>query len=103
MIISDYIDGMSSGVFKTLFTMLDRFIGVCTTVYEYGNSTLHELIIRVLDNTNIPEIQIQALDKILSGSWAWIYNITILEILMGSTLIAVILFGIIKYFTDIVF
>lgn len=103
MSLSDYVAGMEGGLIKTLFTLLDKFMTMCTVIANYFDATLREVIVNALQRVEIHEDIVKAINEILEGPWAFIYNISLGDILLGGALLFVIVFGIVKYFTDIVF
>lgn len=93
---------LEDGVIKILFQFLNMFITVCSKIAEVSSKTLEELLIEVLQWAGVPDFQTTIIDVILDGPWAFFYHITIADLLLGGALIAVIVFGIVKYFTDII-
>lgn len=96
------IDSMGPGILRTLLQLLNPFTKVCVRIVEYSGSTIRDILTGYLETTTAPEWLVNVIDFILGTDAAWIYNITIGEIILGSFLIIVVCFGIVKFFTDIV-
>lgn len=96
------IESMNPGVLRTLFRIFSPFIQLCTKVVEYMDLTLRSLLTDALETQGVPDWIVRFINKILSSDAAFIYNVTLGEMLLGGLLFIILCFGIAKYFTDIV-
>lgn len=96
------VDSMNPGVIRTLFKLFSPFIQLCTKVVEYMDLTLRSLLTQILESQGVPDWIVRFINKILSTDAAFIYNVTLGEMLLGGLLFIILCYGIVKFFTDIV-
>lgn len=99
----DFVSDMPNGIFKTMFLILQGITTVATAIYKYLFTDLGEILSNVLQSVNLPEWLIKIINWLLDTPAAWIYQLNLFELIFGLGLIIVLVFGIVKYFTDIVF
>lgn len=98
----DYVEQIPDSILKTLMNIVAIFFRTCTWIVDTAGKTLQEIIVETMENLDVPEKIVELVNAIFDSNWAWIYHFSLLEILLGGALIVVVLFGIIKYFTDII-
>lgn len=96
------VESMNPGVIRTLFRFFSPFIQLCTKVVEYMDLTLRSVLTEALETQGAPNWIVRFINKILSTDVAFIYNVSLGEMLLGGLLFIILCYGIVKFFTDIV-
>lgn len=97
------VDSMEPGVLRTLFKIFGGFVKICTNIVPMMDMTLRQIFTAFLEQiVEAPEWLVDFIDFLLSSDAAFVYNIALGELILGSILILVLAYGIVEFFTDIV-
>lgn len=98
----EFVNEMPPGVLKTMFQILSGIALVANTIWKYLFTDLSTILTNIIEEINLPQWLINMVDWLLDTPAAWIYQLSLFEILFGLGLVVVLIFGIVKFFTDIV-
>lgn len=99
----EYVDSLPNGIVKSLLNLVSMFWDTCISVYEFTTQTLSQLLNNLLTSVGISEKWADLITNFLEKpSNAWLFSATLGELILGSLLVSLLIFGIVKFFTDIV-
>lgn len=98
----DFVADMPDGILKTMFLILQGIATVALTIYKYLFTDLEVILTNTLEGANVPSWIVNIIDWLLDRPSAWVYDLSLFELIFGFGLVIVLIFGIVKYFTDII-
>lgn len=99
----DYVDQLPSGIYKGMLKLISMFYDTCVKIYNASTVTISNLLQNLLQNFGLSEKWSEVITNFLEKpSNSWIFSATLGELILGGLLVSVLIFGIVKFFTDII-
>lgn len=99
---SDFIETLPNGILKNLLNLVAKFYDTCTWIFDNFTRSLSSIILEYVEASDTPEWLVTILKGLLTSNAAWIYKFSVLDLILGTMLIFVLVYGVVKFFTDIV-
>lgn len=84
-----------------MFRILDGAMYIANLLVENLMRTPSEIINNWLENEGLPDWLVEFLDAVVKWNSPLTANITLFDLLIGSALIIVLVFGTVKFFTNV--
>lgn len=98
----DFYEQFPDGPIKILFRILHGLGVVCTFIYDNLFLDIGKILENTLEAVNTPEWIIKIVNWLLDQPFNWFYQLSIFEIIFGLGFIFILIYGIVKFFTDLV-